>query len=488
MFRKPFLFVSLFCLLLLAVNVGASSPRQEPTVEPLAASAALGTTFTYQGQLKSGGELVNANCSMAFRLYDDVSSGNLVGNPITTTVPIGNGQFAVGLDFGAVFDGDARWLDIRVMCPGDSSYITLTPRQPLNPTPYALQVAQLTAYNPNNRGASVNLDWYNDWPRIRYGGNGTGAANGFLIQGQGDSTKMTILDNGDVSIGTPNDRARLTIESGSNQRAVYLSGGPSISFTDLRDKWNLPTTNSGSAALPMIASDWDTGGGFGIIQGDNVASPMVWMYEATGRNAFTVARKGFSGTGSNVLTISAKLSPLFQVRENGNVGIGTTSPQARLDVVGVIRVSDSGGNPVVEIGEGLDYAETFTMSGEQAVLSGMVVVIDPEHPGALRLSTEAYDTRVAGVIAGANGLGSGVRLGDDVAGGQPVALAGRVYCYVDASSGAIQPGDLLTTSSTPGYAMKVSNYAQAQGAILGKAMEPLAQGEKGMILILVTLQ
>jgi len=79
-------------------------------------------------------------------------------------------------------------------------------------------------------------------------------------------------------------------------------------------------------------------------------------------------------------------------------------------------------------------------------------------------------------------------LGDEVAGGQPVALAGRVYCYMDASSGAIQPGDLLTTSATPGYAMKVGDYAQSQGAILGKAMGYLKSGEKGLILILVTLQ
>ena len=89
--------------------------------------------------------------------------------------------------------------------------------------------------------------------------------------------------------------------------------------------------------------------------------------------------------------------------------------------------------------------------------------------------------------SGANGLGSAVRLGA----GQfdlDVALAGRVYCNVDAGHGAVQAGDLLTTSPTPGYAMKVTDYSQAQGAILGKAMQPLKQGEKGQILVLVTLQ
>ena len=70
----------------------------------------------------------------------------------------------------------------------------------------------------------------------------------------------------------------------------------------------------------------------------------------------------------------------------------------------------------------------------------------------------------------------------------PVALAGRVYCNVDASYGAIIPGSLLTTSPTPGYAMLVSDYSRAQGAVLGKAMERIEKGQKGQILVLVTLQ
>jgi hypothetical protein len=71
--------------------------------------------------------------------------------------------------------------------------------------------------------------------------------------------------------------------------------------------------------------------------------------------------------------------------------------------------------------------------------------------------------------------------------GQNVALSGRVYVLADAAHGAIRPGDLLTTSDTPGHAMKVVNHMQSQGAILGKAMSGLKNG-KGMVLVLVTLQ
>ncbi len=72
-------------------------------------------------------------------------------------------------------------------------------------------------------------------------------------------------------------------------------------------------------------------------------------------------------------------------------------------------------------------------------------------------------------------------------GGENVALSGRVYALADASHGAIKPGDLLTTSATPGHCMKATDHVKAQGAIIGKAMSALDKG-KGMVLVLVTLQ
>jgi hypothetical protein len=63
-----------------------------------------------------------------------------------------------------------------------------------------------------------------------------------------------------------------------------------------------------------------------------------------------------------------------------------------------------------------------------------------------------------------------------------------VYCYVDATQDAVEIGDLLTTSDTPGHAMKVTDFPRSQGAVLGKAMQPLARGRKGLVLVLVGLQ
>ncbi|NIP23691.1 MAG: hypothetical protein GWN67_06270 [Phycisphaerae bacterium] len=171
-----------------------------------------------------------------------------------------------------------------------------------------------------------------------------------------------------------------------------------------------------------------------------------------------------------------------------NVGIGTTNPSEKLTVRGNLLIeSASTGASVLELGEGLDYAEGFDVSDRDEINAGSVLIIDADNPGKLALSNKAYDTKVAGIVAGGKGLGSGVRLGV----GQfdyDVALAGRVYCNVDATEETVQAGDQLTTSGTPGYAMKAKDYDRARGAVLGKAMQSLEKGRKGQILVLVTLQ
>jgi hypothetical protein len=166
----------------------------------------------------------------------------------------------------------------------------------------------------------------------------------------------------------------------------------------------------------------------------------------------------------------------------GDVGIGTEAPLAKLDIRGTTRTC------VLTITGGCDLAEPFAMGASDAP-KGSAVVIDDENPGRLKLSDRAYDTRVAGIVSGANGINPGISLQQEgmLEGGQNVALSGRVYVQADAAFGAIEPGDLLTTSDTPGHAMKVTDHAKAQGAILGKAMSTLRAG-RGMVLVLVTLQ
>jgi len=133
-----------------------------------------------------------------------------------------------------------------------------------------------------------------------------------------------------------------------------------------------------------------------------------------------------------------------------------------------------------------DTAEDFEVADEAAA-PGMVMVLDDA--GRLHRSTGAYDRRVAGVISGAGAYRPGIILGRTPDGGHklPLALNGRVYCNVDATYGPIAVGDLLTTSQTPGHAMKAQDPMQAFGAVIGKALQSLEAGT-GMIPILVALQ
>lgn len=144
---------------------------------------------------------------------------------------------------------------------------------------------------------------------------------------------------------------------------------------------------------------------------------------------------------------------------------------------------------VLEITGGADLAEPFEMSHAKPLPAGALVVIDKDNPGKLKQATEPYDKRVAGVISGAGGVNPGLTLQQEgvLAGGQHVALTGKVYALATAANGAIEPGDLLTTSEVPGHAMKATNQTRWSGAVIGKAMSNLNEGE-GLVLVLVNLQ
>jgi hypothetical protein len=134
-----------------------------------------------------------------------------------------------------------------------------------------------------------------------------------------------------------------------------------------------------------------------------------------------------------------------------------------------------------------DCAEEFDLSATAEVDPGTVMVLTDS--GGLEPSRRSYDRKVAGVISGAGEYRPGLILDKDVARRDRalVALVGKVYCRVDAQYGAIEVGDLLTTSPTLGHAMKASDPSLAFGAVIGKALRPLPSGQ-GLVPILIALQ
>ncbi len=148
--------------------------------------------------------------------------------------------------------------------------------------------------------------------------------------------------------------------------------------------------------------------------------------------------------------------------------------------------------PVIEITAGSDLSERFAVRAAGSVRPdpGTLVCVDAANPGALVVSSRAYDRRVAGIVSGAGGIATGMLMGQrgsPADGEVPVALSGRVYCLCDASFGSIEPGDLLTTSGTPGHAMKAIDRDRSHGTVIGKAMTVLETG-RGLVLVLVNLQ
>ncbi|MEM7539523.1 MAG: hypothetical protein AAF639_45625 [Chloroflexota bacterium] len=151
-----------------------------------------------------------------------------------------------------------------------------------------------------------------------------------------------------------------------------------------------------------------------------------------------------------------------------------------------IRLNGDSGEILFQNG---DCAEDFEVDVNELSTAepGTVMVIGND--ARLQVSGQAYDQRVAGIVAGANDNRPGIVLGrkEGETGKLPIALMGRVFCKVDADQGAVHVGDLLTTSAVAGYAMKVADPLRAFGAVIGKALQPLQSGQ-GLVPVLVALQ
>jgi hypothetical protein len=135
---------------------------------------------------------------------------------------------------------------------------------------------------------------------------------------------------------------------------------------------------------------------------------------------------------------------------------------------------------------GADLAEQFGVVGRLDAEPGSVVVLAGDD--RVRVSDEPYDHRVAGVVSGAGSYRPGIVLDRQLDANRcALALSGKVWCMVDADCAPVEVGDMLTSSPTPGHAMRASDPARAFGAVIGKALGSLRSG-RALVPILVALQ
>ena len=273
------------------------------------------------------------------------------------------------------------------------------------------------------------------------------------------NTRADMYVSGNVGIGTPAPATdvKFQVEDLSNNTNMLLSAG------DYPGSPNSPT-------FSLMRKD-----------GNHVQLAKYGLkLDASDGNKFKLL---YGGSGAFTTTAA------LVVDTAGNVGIGTNSPAAgtRLDVTGAGHFT---GNVTVDgiiYAKYQDVAEWVPSEGEMP--AGTVVILNPLKTNAVIPSTRAYDTAVAGVVSDQPGVLLGVG-GENKA---KIATTGRVKVHVDARAHAVHIGDLLVTSDIPGTAMLSEPLdlggvkIHRPGTLIGKALEPLANGE-GEILVLLSLQ
>jgi hypothetical protein len=338
------------------------------------------TSFTYQGRLTDGGTPATANYDLQFTLWDALSGGTQQAQPSPVTVTrtsvlVTGGIFSVQLDFGvSAFPGADRFLEIGVRPAGVGSFTTLTPRQPITSTPYAIRSLNASSADavtvsgvPAGSGNYIqNATAQQASANFNISGNGTagGTLSGNVVNA---ATQYNIGGNRVLSAVSNN------LFAGGNAGAANTTGASNSFFGFFAGSKNMTGENNsffgtGTGANTLGGSRNSFFGkfaGLGNTAGlDNSFFGSTAGQSNTGdNNSFFGSQAGFgnitggsntsigavSGLGSDNLTNATAIGALAEVDQSNalvlgsiagvnfattsvNVGIGTTRPTQKLAV------------------------------------------------------------------------------------------------------------------------------------------------------------
>jgi hypothetical protein len=302
---------------------------------------------------------------------------------------------------------------------------------------------------------------------------------------------MTNINFDEPSVGTVNDRERagLEVKNTADRRAIGIiaevNGGRSKGVYGKGGDTGIGIYGEGKFGAGVHGEN--IGGGPGVF-GNAVANTTGVFGQSEGGigvHGNCLGGTGVHGTSNSGVAVKGV---------SQHIGILGTGPVAgrfegNVEVTGLISLKGD-----LEVGGdvrliGADCAEEFDISEVDGVNPGTVMVLD--NSGNLQQSQTPYDKKVAGIVSGA-GIYKPALILDKKQDQEdkirlPIALVGKVYCKVEASTSPIEIGDLLTTSTLKGHAMKAQDPYKAFGSVIGKALGSLKDGV-GMIPVLVALQ
>lgn len=389
-------------------------------------SVNLGSEYTYQGELKTSGSPANGAYDFQFELYNVANSGSTLATNVVDDVEVTDGIFSVELDMGEAFIGDQLYIEISVRDGGSTgSYTTLSPRQKITAAPYAQGLMPGTVVMGNG-----NIPMIHGINTSSSGGFGLHGemthtnASGQGVRGESNSTHSTAV--GTYGLLTNSSATGSGVKGQNNGTSGY-------------GVWGQGGSNA-TGVLGQTHSNNDFG---------------VWAYNSGTGNALRTEGGGNLIEAWDLYPVNLR----FKVDNSGNVSAdGTfTSPAA-------------------------DFAEL--LPAKPGLEPADVLVID--EMGHLALSTEAYQTNLAGVYSTKPAFMGGVKSEGSDTNKVPLAVVGIIPVKVTSENGIIKPGDMLTSSNTAGYAMRADAHAP-NGTVIGKAMGVMNE-EKGQVQMFVILQ
>jgi hypothetical protein len=299
------------------------------------------------------------------------------------------------------------------------------------------------------------------------------SVSGIAVSGESQTGQgirgVSLNGPGVAGKGTPAGLFEGLLDVSGKVRAAEVEAVGSVRATDMIAQRNISALGNVNAGVEGIVNTKHV-----IAQGNISAVGNVNAGKTV--NAFDVVAQGNISALGNV-----------NAGVNGTVSARHVSAQGNISALGNMNAKNLHVTEDITL-ENADCAEEFDLEVTSTQPApGTVMVLGSE--GSVCVAHSAYDKRVAGVVAGGGEYRPGIILGRKSTNETriPIALMGKVFCNVDATFAPVAVGDLLTTSATPGHAMKASDSMRAFGAVIGKALRPLSEGQ-GLIPVLVALQ